>query len=412
MRPFTESLVSSYAQQFDMAAIGGPSLAVKTAERRIHVKDRHLLGLSVLGLMVVAAELAAIFIYGRIIVGHFQRHGFILPSDLSDFRTNADVALGLQPPLTDAAAGVTPYMYPPPFLFLAAPLAWLSPFWAYMLWNVFGLATLTLAGRTAKFPWSAIALCLIAPSLLYCVAIGQTGLIVSSLLIFSMVLLKTNPILAGIAAGCVIIKPQFAILMPVCFLASRSWRALATAALTGGALCVLSLCIFGFASWQYFLAVGVPMAHYTLTRAWPVCFQSIMVSPFIMLRSLGAGLGPAYGLQCASTLTAAAVNWHLWRPDSRVKIPTRMLLTLCLIPLATPYAYIYDLPGLTLALASEVMRRQVQLVVPLALFWVITALYIIISMVSFAVGGILLALLAVYLWPRRDESQRPCLGES
>jgi Glycosyltransferase family 87 len=397
--------------QFDIAAMAGPHFAVRTAERHIRVQDRRPLGFTLQCLILIAAELAAIFIYGRMIVVHFQPHGFNVPADTMDFRTNAAVALGLQPPLTAAAAGVDPYMYPPPFLFLAAPLAWVSPMRAYLLWNAFSIAALTLAGRAAKFPWPAIALGLITPSVLYCVAIGQTGLIISSLLIFSMALLKTNPLLAGIAAGCVMIKPQLGILMPVCFLASRNWRALTAATLTVVALGVLSLFVFGVAAWQHFLAVGVPLAHATLNRPWPVCFQGIMVTPFIMLRSLGVGLGPAYGLQYASTLAAVAACWYLWRPASQVEPPARMLLTLCLIPLAVPYAYIYDLPGLALALASEAMRRQGQLMVPLVLFWLVTALYIVISMVSFAVGGILLALLAVYVWPRKDRITAACITE-
>jgi hypothetical protein len=88
----------------------------------------------------------------------------------------------------------------------------------------------------------------------------------------------------------------------------------------------------------------------------------------------------------------------------------RLLLTLCLVPIATPYAYLYDIPGIALALASYAVLRKGWTLLPLSLFWAVSALYILISMVSFLTGGILLVLLVVYLWSKKEEIGLPSLS--
>ncbi len=354
----------------------------------------------IFGLIAVFAEAVAIYIYGGFIVGHFQHAHFILPSDLSAFRSNAAAMLGLRPLLTAREAGVTPYMYPPPFLFLAAPLAWLGAFWAYALWSAAGVGLFALAGRAAKLPWPAIALGLAAPPSLYCLAIGQVAMFVSSLLLFSLSLLNTSPILAGVAAGCLIVKPQLAILLPICFVASRNWKAFIAAATTICVLCTGSFCVFGIPAWHQFLTSGVPLAHAMLVRPWPVGFQSIMVSPFMAVRSLGGSLSAASIVQCAATLAAAVASWYLWYPASRVEMPARIMLTLSLVLLASPYGYIYDMSGIAAALAAEAIKSRGRFMVAAAMLWLVTALYIIISGISFVMGGFLLAIMVVYLWPK------------
>lgn len=78
----------------------------------------------------------------------------------------------------------------------------------------------------------------------------------------------------------------------------------------------------------------------------------------------------------------------------------RVLLTLCLMPLATPYGYIYDIPGIALALAAAFVTAPRQFFAPLAWLWFVTGMYILISMVSFVTGGMFMALLVVHLWRR------------
>ncbi len=347
-------------------------------------------------------ELIGVLIYGRLFRGHFQPAGFQMPGDLMCFWANgAHVA---HPAAVHGASvsGYCAYMYPPPFLLVAAPLSWLTPFWCYMVW--LGLTNLALAAaaRAARMPWAAIALGLALPPNLYCIAVGQNGALISALLLLSFGLAETNPIAAGIFAGCLLIKPQFGLLLPVCFLASRNWRAALAAAMMALLICALSVILFGPGVWHDFFGSGTVAVRGVLDKPWPQPFQGIMVSVFIMLRSMGAGLHLAYGLQALASMAAAVAVWRLWsRPSGgEAAGPRRLGATLGLVVLATPYAYVYDMPAIGMALAGFAAALHWRELAPLAIFTLFTGFYIFLSMLGFAMGAAGVLLLVVMLWPK------------
>ncbi|MDD2705326.1 MAG: glycosyltransferase family 87 protein, partial [Acidocella sp.] len=267
----------------------------------------------------------------------------------------------------------------------------------YILWLVVTNACFALAGRLMRLPWTAIGLGLISPPNLYSIAIGQTGAFISTLLLLGFGLARTNPIAAGIAASLLIVKPQFFILVPICFLAMRNWLALGALSIGTAILCILPAIIFSPSVWQHFLFDQTATARIVLNKPWPQAYQGIMVSTFIMLRSLGAGLNAAYAVQFTVTVTAAGMAAYLWLPRGPLNGHAKLAATLCLAMLATPYGYIYDLPALALVLAALALRPNFPAAVPCAIFWLVTSLYIFISMVSFVIGAIFLLFLAIYL---------------
>jgi Glycosyltransferase family 87 len=348
---------------------------------------------------ILIAELFALFIDGRLFHGHFAHPSFTLPPDLACFLTNGAGMLGHSLATATTSAKSCAFMYPPPSLLIAAPLSWLPALWTYILWLAASVAFLTAAARAAKFSWTAIGLGLASPPSLYCLTVGQNGEITSALLFLSLGLASTSPVLAGIFAGCLVIKPQFALLLPVCYLASRNWRALGAAVLTTSLLCLLSAGLFGFNAWRLFLSVETSTMRSTLNEPWPQPFQGIMISFFITLRSLGANLPLAYAGQILASLGTAFAAWTLWSSGTKLRSQTRLLLTLCLVPLATPYAFIYDIPGIAFALTAlaEASNWQIRLA---AAFAVLTSFYLLISMVSYETGGALLLILTAYIWSK------------
>ncbi len=347
--------------------------------------------------LVGAGELIGVLIYGRLFRGHFQPAGFQMPGDLLCFWANG--ALVGHPAALQGASvsGICAYMYPPPFLLVAAPLSWLTPFWCYLVWIAVTNLALAGAARAIGMGWGAIALGLASPPNLYCIAVGQNGALISALMLLSLGLAERRPRAAGFFAGCLVIKPQFALLLPVCFAAARNWQAMAAAAAGGLAICALSLLVFGSAPWRAFFGHGTVAARVVLDEAWPKPFQGVMVSWFMMLRSMGAGLPLAYALQGLATVAAAVAAWRLW---SRPVGPARLAATLGLAVLATPYAYVYDLPALALALAGFSAAMGWNFLLPLGIFVAATSLYIILSMLGFAVGAVVMLLLVVMLWPK------------
>jgi hypothetical protein len=172
-------------------------------------------------------------------------------------------------------------------------------------------------------------------------------------------------------------------------------------------LCALTTLLFGLDVWRQFLGHHVAAAPGLLNGAWPQPYQLTMVTVFMMLRSLGAGFPLAYAVQGLATAAAAAAAWWLWRGNHKIDPPARLAATFCLVAIATPYAYIYDLPGLGIVLAGYAAHSRWERLIPLTLFCVFTSLYVVLSAFWFLTGALFLAAILVSLWPgigRRKEA--------
>jgi len=348
--------------------------------------------------LILAGESSAVFTNHLVLLSNFRQGSFSLPSDLLCFRDNALLVIHPTVALLKATAGMAPYMYPPPFMLLNAPLALLPPITEFWAWTAFSITLLILAGRCAGISWRGIALGLIMPAPLYGTVIAESGAIVSALLAISLALAESRPLLAGMAAGALVIKPQFGLLLPVCFLASRNFRALGAAIATTILLCALTTLCFGSALWVQYFMVKIPLSGRVIAQPWPHPFWIIAVSSFFTLRSLGAGLHLAYAVQSLATLAAIIAAWRLWRAPAPDPVG-RLAATLCLAAIASPYVFTYDLAALSLILAGYAVADKNRILAPLAGFWVCSGCYVFFSSMLSA-GGILLPLLAARLWPK------------
>lgn len=288
--------------------------------------------------------------------------------------------------------------YPPPFFLLSAPFSFMPALPGYVAWILAGMLALALVARYFRLSWWGIALGMSSPPVLYCIAMGQTGLFMSATLLVALGLAGSQPILAGIAAGCLIIKPQFALLLPICFLAARNWRAFWVAGATLALLCLLSTVLFGFEGWQMFLGQNLPAASGLLT-AHAGKWQYTMVTVFMLCRSLGASLHMAGVIQAFVSAAAALAAWRLWSPGMVIGSVERLAATVFLAVLATPYAYIYDLPGLAFALLILAKERR-QVWPAIALFWSFTGVYAVLSTFFFLTGALFIGAILVAIWPR------------
>lgn len=288
------------------------------------------------------------------------------------------------------------YMYPPSFLLVVLPFSYLPVTIAFLIWALSCSACFVAAGWFARLPRGAILAGLLAPTSVYSFAIGQNGLLVSALLLAALGAAQRAPLRAGLAAGAMLIKPHFGLLLPFCYLASRNIRAFAAAAAAALVIAVASLALNGFNLWHYFFAVEMPAARTFMAVPWPNAIQGIMISPFIAMRAFGFGLDVAMAIQLAVSVACAGLAWYFWQPGGP-QGARRIALTLTLIYLATPYAYIYDLAALAAALAALEGRQGMLLY---AFFSLVGALYIPLSMISFPLGAFFLLLLLAHLFPR------------
>ncbi len=232
-----------------------------------------------------------------------------------------------------AKLAICSFVNPPPFLAMMKPLG-LLPYPAALL--VFILST--LAVYTAAL-WRISPL---APGLAYTgvmlnVCFGQNGLLTGGLFIASMRLLERRPYLAGAVIGCLVIKPQLAILMPIALGFGGHWRAFVAAAVSATSLLLLSWLLLGTSAYSGFLEALVHQPAYLFNGT----LQRWMVSPFAVALSLGFAVPVAIGLQALCSGGAAVVVAKVWRAAGSVEAKAAALAVMT--PFATPYLYSYDL---------------------------------------------------------------------
>jgi alpha-1,2-mannosyltransferase len=241
--------------------------------------------------------------------------------------------------------------YPPIFLLAAAPLALLPYGWALLGWM-----GLTLLGYVACLrrilPHPRTWLVALAfPAVFVNLGHGQNGFFSAALLGSALLLLERRPIGAGVLLGILCYKPQIAFLVPFALLAGQQWRALLAMAATVFALSGAALAAFGVEAWVAFGA-SLGLTQGQVLEAGAAGFFK-MVSVFAAARLLGADPALSWMLQGLASITAIGmVSWAWSRPGP---VPAKWALLVAAVPLATPYAFDYDL--MVLAVPAAVLVR-------------------------------------------------------
>lgn len=235
--------------------------------------------------------------------------------------------------------------YPPTFLLLVLPLAYLPYLAAFTLWitaPLFGL--LALLRRLAPHPltpWLFLAFPGLVANFLY----GQNGFLSALILGGGLMLLERRPLTGGALLGLLSYKPQLAALIPMALLAGRYWRALAGAVAAGGGLALASLAVFGVEPWAAFFK-NLPFAANLMNQE---VYWAKMSSTWAAARLMGVGAPAAMALQ--GIVTVLALGAVLWAWGRRTPLPWRGTV-LCLgLLLAPPYVFEYDLAILAVPFA-------------------------------------------------------------
>lgn len=245
--------------------------------------------------------------------------------------------------------GIIPFPYPPPFLFITAPLGF-KPFWlSYACWVCAGSALYLFASRfwfPASRAWT-------HPAAHVNVLIGQTGLLTSSVCLLGLAQLGQRPLLAGAVLGLLVIKPQVFLLVPVALLAAREWKAIVGAIGSMFFLLGSALLAFGASTYAAFFKVLPVFGGLLQSGAWK---WSELASVFALARWLGLPHAVAVAMQAIIALTATFIVWKAWRYDHPAKVPTLAAGTL-LVP---PYLFAYDTLLLILPIAWLVQTDRLK----------------------------------------------------
>jgi alpha-1,2-mannosyltransferase len=232
------------------------------------------------------------------------------------------------------------FYYPPTFLLLCSLLARLPYFIALLVFDAGTLCFyLLVARRIVGEPGLAVLVPLLAfPPVLWTLGLGQNALLTAALFGAATLFVDTRPVIAGILFGAICYKPQFGLLIPIALAAGGYWRAFGATCISALALCVLSLVLFGWATWHEFVTAAMgSSAVYTTGR---IPFTGY-ANPFGAVRQLGGTPNLAYAVQAGSILTAVALVAFVWRRKLPLPIRAATLASSALI--AAPLALFYDL---------------------------------------------------------------------
>ena len=229
-----------------------------------------------------------------------------------------------------------PFAYPPHFLLLIAPLAWLDYAPAYLAWVLVTatLFVLSVAGLRAKG-----LVLLLAPAITAAIIYGQTGLLVAGLLVGAMRAVPTRPILAGVLLGLATCKPQLGLLIPVALMAIGQFRVILVATLTVLTLILVTSALWGSASWLAWIGVLPGYSQRFDAEMGPYWYLVPTVEG--SLHQLGASTRIAQIAQMLVALPVVAATWILFRRAAYSRALAGLLVGSFLV---TPHGFVYDLP--------------------------------------------------------------------
>lgn len=237
--------------------------------------------------------------------------------------------------------------YPPYFFAVAALVAFVPYSWALLLWVAISLsAYLTMMRAILPRPETWL-YALAFPASFVNIGHGQNGFLTAALMGGALHVLPRRPWLAGFLIGCLIYKPQFGLLIPLCLMSDRRWTTIVAAGLSVTALTALSVGILGVDIWKAFLAstdVTQRLVFESGTTGWEK-FQSV----FSAVRAWHGSLFAAYGAQTVLALVLAIALAWLWTSKAAYELKASALATASL--LATPYALDYDMVVLAVSIA-------------------------------------------------------------
>jgi alpha-1,2-mannosyltransferase len=250
----------------------------------------------------------------------------------------------------------SPFLNPPPLAWLATPFTLLSFDVAVVVWTVLLAAALMLTwylaapgGRLTRAAHLALWLGLFPVA--FGLMVGQPIALVAVAVAACWWLdERRRPILAGIALSVVAIKPQVALLVPLCLLVSGHFRLVGAWAAASIAMAVIALALLGPDGIQRYRDALSLASQWAITRRYAVA------GPL--------GLGPQlYAVQAVVVAAAALAAWR--HRGGGVAVPVAAGISASL--LFTPYVGFQDFAMLVVAgwlvLRSRPSALQVGLLV-------------------------------------------------
>lgn len=184
--------------------------------------------------------------------------------------------------------------------------------------------------------WLAMTL---APAYIPTLILGQNSLFWLAGLVAALAALRNERwVLAGVFIGCLTLKPQLGLLIPVALLAAGLWRTIFSAIATTVVLAAVPTFLFGVEYWPMLIDRLAEQGEGVVTS---IENLFLMVGPFYLLNLLGASPEWALRIQWAIIILSAAIVALLWRSD-RISFDVKAAGLLLAMLLSAPYLWYYE----------------------------------------------------------------------
>jgi arabinofuranan 3-O-arabinosyltransferase len=264
-----------------------------------------------------------------------------------------------------------PWLYPPGYLVLLMPFGAMSFSYGFLVFTLLSIILMGLATRPFVAGLNPVWLAMtLAPAYVPTLTLGQNNLLWLAGLLAALAALRDNrPVLAGLFIGCLTLKPQLGLLIPVALLAAGLWRTIFVAAATALVLAVIPTLMFGPEYWPMFAR---QMAHLGNSIVLSITDLFLMVGPFYLLSFLGLPAETALQMQWGIVVAAIGIVALLWRSD-RIGFDAKVAGLMLAMLLSAPYLWYYEAAmmaaiGLFMLRAGLIGRSPPQLFLLLCLW--------------------------------------------
>ncbi len=233
-----------------------------------------------------------------------------------------------------------PWLYPPGYLLLIAPLGAMSFANAYLATTLVSVGLIFLAVRPfTAGSWPLGLGMTLAPAYLPTLFLGQNALFWLAGLLAAIAALRAERwILAGILIGGLTLKPQLGLLLPVALLATGLWSTILAATGTAILLAVIPTWIFGVEYWPLLRDGWAAQGRWVASSIDQINY---MVGSLRLFTQLGVANDTALQLQYVVMAISALAVFLLWR-SSRVSFDAKVAGLLSAMLLSAPYLWYYE----------------------------------------------------------------------
>ena len=274
-----------------------------------------------------------------------------------------------------------PWLYPPGYLLALMPFGAMSFAQSFLASTLLSVLLIGLAVRPFSAGLIPIWLALtFAPAYVPTLILGQNSLFwLAGFLAALAALQKGRWVLAGVFIGCLTLKPQLGLLIPVALLAAGLWRTILAATVTTAVLAIVPTFFVGLDYWP---ALAHRLGEHSESLVYSLNDLFLMVGPLYLLTLMGFPIEMALKVQWVIIALCVGIVAILWR-SRRIDFDTKVAGLMLAMLLSAPYLWYYEVAMMALIglfmVRGEILRRTPAQMLLLICLWcggVLQALYV------------------------------------